>query len=295
MNDSNHDPWTGSVQSLVLIYFFPSSPKVVMSVFCANAFTFSTSHLSKTVCDVETFPIINSRFEAAAPASLVYRRNETRRIFFLADWSLSLSLITTWNAIAFRDYFLTRFFFENKLGWQASKVVLGDQELLSPPITRNRMDSNPLKNLFSSSSFLISFRFPPVGVKFLSFYIFFSGFSLSHWFFSWLSCVCPRVWSHSVEEGGAGRAIAGRYIIWPRCPSLGDSTHRRVDDGAGAKKKIKRTRPTADCWEITKKIKVVRGHSKNSEQEKKKAAAASDRRLSRNETHRARTSRGKNK
>jgi hypothetical protein len=77
------------VQSLVLIYFFPSSPKVVMSVFCANAFTFSTSHLSKTVCDVETFPIINSRFEAAAAAaaasSLVYRRNETRRIFFLAD------------------------------------------------------------------------------------------------------------------------------------------------------------------------------------------------------------------
>jgi hypothetical protein len=58
-------------------------------------------------------------------------------------------LITTWNAIAFRDYFLTRFFFfENKLGWQASKVVLGDQELLSPPITRNRMDSNPLKNFF---------------------------------------------------------------------------------------------------------------------------------------------------
>lgn len=162
------------------------------------------------------------------------------------------------------------FFFENKLGWQASKVVLEDQELLSPPITRNRMDSNPLKNLFSSSSFLISFRFPPVGVKFLSFYIFFSGFSLSHWFFSRLSCVCPRVWSHSVEEGGAGRAIAGRYIIWPRCPSLGDSTHRRVDDGAGAKKKNKKDPTDRGLLRDNKENKSCKGPFKDLRTRKKK-------------------------
>lgn len=170
-----------------------------------------------------------------------------------------------------RLHFVTIFWpvFFREQAWMTSvKSRFGRSRTI---ITSNNKKSNgfqPLEEFFSSS-FLISFRFPPVGVKFLSFYIFFpASLSLTD-FFSRLSCVCPRVWSHSVEEGGAGRAIAERYIIWPRCPSLGDSTHRRVDDGAGAKEKKKRTRPTADCWEITKKIKVVRGHSKISEQEKK--------------------------